>query len=94
MAEKTLFRQARFRKYEEIVKFDNPDAARRAARELLREFNDAKTRAKERRVKRVAVFAANRALKSSRRENLSQRERKELQQIAGIYAKAARMMQF
>ena len=87
-----LFKKPRWKKYAEIVTFENPDAAKGAARELLREFRSAKTRAKKVRVKKVTVYAANRARASAKRKNLSSRERKELLQIARIYERAAAKM--
>ena len=87
-----LFKKPRWKKYAKIVTFENPDAAKGAARELLREFKSAKTRAKKVRVKKVTVYAANRARASAKRKNLSPRERRELLQIARIYERAARRM--
>ena len=87
-----LFKPARWKKYAEIVTFENPSAARGAAKELLREFRSAKTRAKKLRVKKVAIYAANRARASAKRKNLSSRERKELREIARIYEQAAKKM--
>ena len=43
----TLFKPARYKKYAEIVSFKNPTAARASVKELLREFNKAKTRDKK-----------------------------------------------
>ena len=87
-----LFRKPRWKKYARIVTFENPDAAKGAARELLREFRNAKTRAKKVRVKKVTVYAANRARASAKRKSLSSRERRELLQIARIYERAAAKM--
>ena len=87
-----LFRPPRYKKYAEIVTFEDPASARKAARKLLHEFKSAKTRAKKVRVKKVTVYAANRARASAKRKNLSSRERKELLQIARIYERAAAKM--
>ena len=87
-----FYTPARHKYLGEIVTFKNPSAARGAARELLRLFNQARTRAKKLRIKRAAVLAANRARASAKRKNLSARERRELRQIARIYEQAAKKM--
>ena len=87
-----FYSPARHKYLGEIVTFKNPSAARGAARELLREFKSAKTRAKKVRIKRATVLAANRARASAKRKNLSRRERQELLQIARIYEQAAKKM--
>ena len=87
-----FYSPARHKYLGEIVTFKNPSAARGAARELLRLFKSAKTRAKKVRIKRATILAANRARASAKRKNLSARERRELRQIARIYERAAAKM--
>jgi len=87
-----FYSPARHKYLGEIVTFKNPSAARGAARELLRLFKSARTRAKKLRIKRAAILAANRARASAKRKNLSSRERKELREIARIYEQAAKKM--
>ena len=88
----TLFKPPRWKYLAEIITFENPEAAKGAVKELLREFRQAKTRAKKRRIKQATIYAANRARASAKRKNLSSRERKELEEIARIYAEAAKKM--
>lgn len=90
---RTLFFESKSKKLASIVTFKNPSAARGAVKELGREFNGAKTDDKRLRVFRATLLAANRALASSKRKNLSSRERNELKQISGIYRKAAKAFQ-
>ena len=87
-----LFKPPRWKKYARIVSFEDPKSARKAAKKLLEEFRSAKTRAKKVRVKKVTVYAANRARASAKRKNLSARERREFRQIARIYERAAAKM--
>jgi len=87
-----LFKPPRWKYLAQIITFENPEAARGAVKELLREFRQAKTRAKKRRIKQATIYAANRARASAKRKNLSPRERRELLQIARIYERAARRM--
>ena len=82
---KTMFGEAKSKKYAEIVRLDSIPTAKQSARILMREFEDAETRDKKVRVKKVTVNASNRARASAKRKNLSAKERKELNEIAGIY---------
>ena len=87
-----FYSPARHKYLGEIVTFKNPEAAKGAAKELLRLFNQARTRAKKLRIKRATILAANRARASAKRKNLSARERRELREIARIYRSAAEKM--
>lgn len=68
-----------------IISFKNPSSANGSSKELLREFKNSKTRVKKRKIKRATVQASNRALASSKKRNLSSREKMELKQISRIY---------
>lgn len=85
MAKKTMFGKVKHEYLAEMVSLRNPSSARGSSKELLEEFNKAETRAKKRTVKQATVNASNRARASAKRKNLSAKERKELNEIAGIY---------
>ena len=57
-----FYSPARHKYLGEIVTFKNPEAAKGAARELLRLFNQARTRAKKLRIKRATILAMNLSL--------------------------------
>jgi len=88
----TIFFPPKHQKYAEIVRIDNPDAARESAKILLEEFNQAQTRAKKRTIKRATVLAANRAKAMRKKKTLSTKERRELVEVERIYRKAAEQM--
>lgn len=87
---RTLFTKPRSKKLANIITFRNPDVARGAVKELSCEFRGAKTDAKKERIRKATQQAANRADASSKRKNLSTRERRELKQISSIYNRAAK----
>jgi len=88
----TIFFPPKHQKYAEIVRIDNAYSARGSVETLLKEFNEAETRAKKRRIKRVVVLAANRAKAMRKKKNLSTQERRELVEVERIYRKAAEQM--
>jgi hypothetical protein len=85
---RTIFFPPRYRRYSEIVRIDNPNAARGSVEILSREFEKAKTSEKRRRIKRMTVLAANRAAAAARKRNLSDRERREFLEVEKIYREA------
>lgn len=84
---RTLFDKAKSKKLADIISFKNPQAARGSAKELLREFNAAKLRSKKVRIIQATNLASNRAAASTRRRNLSMRERRELTTVSNIFRK-------
>ena len=92
LASKTMFFPAKG-KYADIVKLDTVENAQKAADELLREFNSAKTRTKKVRIKKVTVLASNRAYASAKRKKLSYKERQEFKQIGMLYRDYAKVME-
>jgi len=90
--QKSIFFPAKHPSYAEIVRIDNPDAARGSVKILLREFRNAETRAKKRRIKWMCVLAANRAKAARKKGNLSPRERREFAEVERIYRRAVEKM--
>jgi len=82
---KTLFTPAKYKKYSEIVSFENPNEARKSALKLEKEFRRAKTRKKKLRILSVLRLSANRAKATLNRKNLSKKEQSEFHQIWTIY---------
>ena len=89
---KTIFVPARHKKYADIVSLVDVPSARESVRKLKKEFDDAETRSKKVRVKRVTVSARNRSLISAKRKRLSRKEKQELLDISLIYEKAYHTM--
>jgi hypothetical protein len=89
---KTIFFPAKYEKYAEIVRIDNPDAARGSVKQLTEEFHKADTREKKRRIVRMMVLAANRAAAAAKKEKLSDKERREFLEVEAIYRNAYRQL--
>ena len=89
---RTLFKKSKYKKYEEMVSFKNPESAEGSVRQLETEYRDAKTRGKKLRVAQVTQYSSNRAYAMTIKEDLSDTERKELRKIGRIYKKSARKM--
>ena len=89
---KTLFFSPKFSRYSRIVHLDTPATAYQSATKLLQEFNEAKTREKKVRVKRVAVLAASRAKAIMGKTDLSTLEAIEFKKIAEIYREVSKKM--
>ena len=83
--QKSLFFPAKHKKYARIVKLTSVSDAIKACRRLMREFNQAKTKAKKRRIIQVCNLAANRATAMAKNPRISKRKREELKNIADIY---------
>jgi hypothetical protein len=86
----TIFFPPRYKRYAEIVRIDNPEAARGSVEILAREFREAGSVEKRRRIKRMMVLAANRAAAAARKRDLSDRERREFLEVERIYREAYR----
>lgn len=89
---KTMFGEAVYEKYADIVRMDTIKNANESIRKLKEEFKTAETRAKKVRVKRVTVNASNRAFASAKRERLSVMERHSLRVIGKKYRSAYKGM--
>ena len=76
----------------EIVTLESPSKAKRAARELKRKFREAKSRERKREIKQATVLAANRAKAMQKKRGLSERERKNLEEINEIYNRTQKEM--
>lgn len=92
MTRSTMFGPAKNKYLRNIITLKNPLAARGAVRELNREFDDAATKPKKLRIARAAKLASNRAKASAKRKALSARERRQMKEIADIYARASERM--
>ena len=89
---KTLFFSPHYSKYSRIVHLDTPTAAQQSAKKLLEEFNEAVTREKKVRIKRVAVLAASRAKALTGKTDLSAIETIQFNKIAEIYRETSKKM--
>lgn len=92
---KGLFKPPRHKWIAEIVTFESPAKAREAARKLVtyvKQGKKGKLKIGQKRaltILRALNYAANRAEAAAKNPNLKPDTRKELQQIAKIYRKAA-----
>lgn len=84
----TIFFPPKYKRYADIVRIDTPEAARESVRILKKEFDEAGTKAKKRRIKRMMVLAANRAEVIAGNPRVSARERAEAREVARIYREA------
>ena len=82
---KTLFFPPKHKEAAEQISIESPADALASVKWLSEEWNNAKTRAKKRRLIRYAVLAMNRANAMLKKKNLSQKERREFRQIVRIY---------
>ena len=89
---KTMFGPAKHKYLRDVITLRNPSAARGAARELNRIFDDAATKVKKLRIARATKLAANRAKASAKRKGLSPRERRQFREIHDIYDRASERM--
>jgi len=90
-----MFGPAKHKHLAKIVSLENPTEAKESASELIKEFDEAKTRPHQVEIKRATVLAATRAgmqLKRHKRP-LSTQEKKEFRSIKKIYKKAANRME-
>jgi hypothetical protein len=88
LTKKTIFFPPKYEKYAEIISVENPEKARGSVRQMLEEFEKARTRDKRRRIKKTLVLAANRARVMSENPRLSEKERKEAKEVYEIYKNA------
>jgi len=87
-----MFKPPRDKTLAAIVTFRSVNAAREAARVLLRMFREARTRARKVKIKRATVLAANRARVLARNRRLHASTRRRLREVARIYERAAEKM--
>lgn len=85
---KTMFGEAKHKKYADIVSLETPSKAKMSVAKLIDEFDKAKTRSKKVRIKRVTVNASNRARASWLRKGLSRSEKLQFLWIHKIYRNA------
>ena len=90
-ATKTMFDKAKHKYLRDIISIRTPESAKGSVRELNREFNQSKTKAKRLRIARATQLAANRA-KAMISRRLSPRERGEMLMVSAIYRKVAERM--
>ena len=83
-----LFKPPRHKWIADIVSFETPSKARKAARKLL-DIMEESRRKKALTILRALNYAANRAEAAAKRRNLSPKERQELKTISEIYREAA-----
>ena len=90
-----LFKPPKHKWLAKVVSFEDPKEARKAASKLLSGLKKGRV-GKKRVGKKTALaiaralnYAANRAAASTKREGLSSKERRELEEIARIYREAA-----
>ena len=91
MTTNTMFGKPKHKYLRDIISIRTPESATGSVRELNREFNQAKTKAKKLRIARATLLASNRA-KAMLSKRLSPRERGEMLMVSAIYKKAAERM--
>jgi len=89
---RSLFRPAKYKKYSKIVSFKDPEDAFISSGQLLDEFVRSKQKDKKLRIARVSQYASNRAFATSKKKDLSQKERNEFIEIGKIYKRSANGM--
>ena len=82
---KGLYKPAKHKEAAEHIMIDTPDNARKSIRWLNKEWKEAKTRAKKRKLIQFANLARNRAKVMSENERISEKERREAAKVAKIY---------
>jgi len=82
---KGLFLPARYRKYSEIIKIDNEKNALASIVALYREYENARTRTKKTRIKRVVQYTVNRLKAMLNRKKLSKKEYWQTYHVLLIY---------
>jgi len=87
-----LFQKPKYKYLAKIVSLKSPAKARKSVVKLKKEFNSAKTDSKKVRIARATQQAANRALVTQKRKNLSSKEKKEFKEIHKIYNDAVDIM--
>jgi len=85
----SLFFKAKHEYLSKIIEMKNPREARGSVKELRKQFNKAETNAKKLRVARATQLAANRAGAQLKRKNISQREKRQFEEIQDIYQEQA-----
>lgn len=82
---RTLFGEAEYDYLSKTVEMDNIGSAKESVNELRKEFREAETRAKRRRIKRAMILAANRGKAMSENPQYSEGTQEEKEKIAKIY---------
>jgi len=85
-----LFKDAKYKKYNEIVSFKSKKDANNSVSDLLLEFYETNSKSKKLRIARVMQYASNRALASTKNPNLSSKERIELTEVGNLYKKESK----
>jgi len=78
--------EVKWKKYAEIIRIDTVDEARLSVEILEDEFDESKHRPKKLRIINSMNEAARRAEVGSRNPNFSERERKEMADVAAVYS--------
>lgn len=90
--ENTLFKEAKYKKYNKIVSFRSISEAEESVSILESEFKDAKTKSKKLRVARVTQFSANKVRVMARKKDLKTETRNRYKKISRMYGKSAIQM--
>ena len=89
---RSMFGPARWKYLARTVTIKSVEKAQEAADRLLTLFRSAESRARQVRIKRATVLAANRISAMLKKGDLTRETRKRLEQIERIYRKAASKM--
>ena len=84
---KTIFFKPTHPTAARYISIESVPKANESIRWLTREWNDAKTRPKKRRLIKYASLAAGRCTASAKKKSLSGKERREFRLIGSIYKK-------
>jgi CRISPR/Cas system type I-B associated protein Csh2 (Cas7 group RAMP superfamily) len=88
--DKGLFKNPKYKKYNEIVSFDDVERAKHSIIQLEEELKTAKTKRKALRVARVIQYSSNRALASTKNTKLTKGRISELSKIGNEYKSSAK----
>lgn len=80
------------KKYPDMISFENPRDAKKSAKDLRKEFKNAKQRDKKRKIAIITQDCANQSGAFLKRKDLSNKERNEFKKIHQIYSVEAKSM--
>lgn len=93
MGSSTIFAPPEYEYLSEAIEMENPDEARGSVKELEKEFEEAETVDKKRRIKKAMILATNRAKAQTNRTDISEREVRQFKEIANIYEESYKNME-
>lgn len=85
MSKKTIFFKPKYKYLSKLISLKDPSSAKKSVSKLIKEYEGSKTKVKKLRIIRAIQLASNRAYVSTKRKNLSGKEKKEFKEIGEIY---------